>query len=167
VATAGAPSWDARNEIIAAMIPANSSVVDLGCGARTLQRHLKPGCVYRPFDVVRSDDSVELCDFNAGVFPHLPEPADYVVCSGVLEYVRKPAEFLGKIAMLGRTICLSYNPRLHGETRRSRLIKKWVNHLTERDLERLFVEVRLDVKSVKRRPPTEVIFELESRACHM
>lgn len=165
VASAGVPSWDARNQIIAAMIPPNSSVVDLGCGARTLQRHLNTGCVYMPFDVVPGDSSVTYCDFNRGVFPRLASPADFAICSGVLEYMWNPRDFLQKIAPLGRKICLSYNPLRPGETRRSRLAKKWVNHLTELDLQEMFSQARLSPSSITRRPPTEVIFELESLSC--
>lgn len=165
VASAGVPSWDQRNEIIAAMIPANSSVVDLGCGARTLARYLKPGCIYQPFDVAPIDPAVAYCDFNNGIFPSLPIPADYVVCSGVLEYLWHPGEFLKKAAAMGRHVYLSYNPREPHESRRSRLGRKWVNHLSETDLERIFSEANLTVRLKITRPPTEQIFELDSDLC--
>jgi hypothetical protein len=159
IATGGIPGWDIRNEVIAAAIPANSSVIDLGCGARTLRSHLKPGCTYRPFDFVRSP-SVEFCDFNAGVYPRIDNPVDYVVCSGLLEYMRDPREFLSRIAQLGRNICLSYNPVIPGETRRSRLAKRWVNHITQTELEQIFIDLHLTWRVINRRPPNEITYTL-------
>jgi hypothetical protein len=160
IATGGVPGWDVRNEVIAAAIPANSSVVDLGCGARTLQSHLRAGCTYRPFDFVRNSPSVEFCDCNAGIYPHIENAVDYIVCSGLLEYIRDPREFLGRIAPLGRKICLSYNPVIPGETRRSRLAKRWVNHITQTELEQIFTDLHFTWRVINRRPPNEFTYML-------
>jgi 2-polyprenyl-3-methyl-5-hydroxy-6-metoxy-1,4-benzoquinol methylase len=101
VAFAGRPSWDERNKIIAGFIPAGSSVLDIGCGAQTLKQHLPPGCKYQPCDIIKSSPEVIFCDLNGGIYPETRERFDYVVCSGVFEYVRRPQEFLNKIPLMG------------------------------------------------------------------
>jgi 2-polyprenyl-3-methyl-5-hydroxy-6-metoxy-1,4-benzoquinol methylase len=145
VAFAGTPSWDERNRIIAGFIPANSSVLDVGCGAQTLRQHLNPGCQYQPCDVVKSSTDVIFCDFNAGVYPDIKDRFDYVVCSGLLEYIRNPRKFLPRISLLGRVVILSYNPLLPGGSKLARLGNDlgWVNHFTKGELESLFDEMGL------------------------
>jgi len=145
VAFAGRPSWDERNEIIAGFIPAGSSVLDVGCGAQTLKQHLKPGCRYQPCDVIKSSPDVIYCDFNAGIYPQFTELFDYVVCSGVLEYIRKPREFLQKVPQWGQAVILSYNPLPPGGSKLERLGNGWgwVNHFTRPELENLFDELEL------------------------
>ena len=142
VAQGGRPSWDERNEIIAGYIPAGSSILDVGCGAQTLKQHLKPGCRYQPSDVVKSTPEVIFCDFNANVYPDVKEKYDYVVCSGVLEYIREPEKFLRRIPPLGHSVILSYNPLLPGGSKLTRMGNGWgwVNHFTKEELQTLFGE---------------------------
>ncbi len=154
------PPWDERNQMIAALIPANSAVVDLGCGARTLKARLKPGCVYQPCDVVQSAPEVLLCDFNAGLYPALTRDYDYVVCSGVLEYMRDPMDFLTRISRYGSKILLSYNPAQDGETKISRLGKGWLNHMSQAEVEQLFRQAGLAYEVVLTREPHEITYEL-------
>ena len=131
------PPWDGRNELIAALVPVNSSVLDLGAGPQSLRRYLDPGCIYRACDVVPSSNDVLLCDFNHGIYPHVDQPYDYVVCSGVLEYVRDPVAFLTAVVPLGRNLILTYAPVQYGDTLWTRMTQGWVNHLSQRQLENL------------------------------
>ncbi|HZL35815.1 MAG TPA: hypothetical protein VFC78_10935 [Tepidisphaeraceae bacterium] len=160
VAAAGPPTWDERNKIIARFIPAGSSVVDLGAGAQTLKSHLAAGCRYQPCDVVQSSPDVIFCDFNRGIYPELPAKFDYVVCSGVLEYVWKPSEFLGRVCALGSTLLLSYNPRMPGEPKLHRLAKNWVNHLDHRALENMLNGLGLAWRLVNTRQPNEYLYSI-------
>jgi hypothetical protein len=146
--------------MIAKLIPANSSVVDLGCGAMTLKARLAPGCVYQPCDVVQSAPEVLLCDFNAGLYPALSRHYDYVICSGVLEYMRDPMDFLTRISKYGSKILLSYNPLQSGESKLTRLAKGWLSHLSQPELERLFREAGLAFTVVLTRDVSEVTYEL-------
>jgi len=158
------PSWDERNKRIGSFIPEGSSVLDLGSGAMTLRQHLKPGCSYQPCDVVQSAPEVIHCDFNAAIYPKLPKTYDYVVCSGILEYMRDEIDFLSRIQTYGKTIILSYNPIAPGETKFSRLGKGWVNHFTQEELEALFTGVGLTSRVLARREPREVTFELNQNS---
>ena len=147
VAYAGTPSasWDERNKIMAGFIPAGSSVVDIGCGAQPLKRHLAPGCKYQPCDVIKSTPDVIFCDLNRGIYPEVKERFDYVVCGGVFEYVRNPEEFLKKIPALGTTTLMSYCPLYPGDSKLKRLGNGWgwVNHFKREELESLFTEMGL------------------------
>jgi hypothetical protein len=137
------PLWDARNRVIAQMIPANSSVIDLGSGAQTLERYLKPGCKYQPCDCVKSSDNVLLCDFNNDQYPNISQRFDYVVVSGLLEYIRDPRKFLGRIRSYGNVLLVSYAHLEPGQTHVWRASQGWLNHLTKPELERVFSDLDL------------------------
>ena len=158
------PSWDERNRLIASVIPKRASVVDVGSGAMTLRRHLGPECEYQPCDVVQSSPEVLLCDFNSGIYPALTKTYDYVVCSGILEYMRDAPDFLSRIAGFGRTIILSYNPATPSETKITRLGKGWVNDFSQEELEQLFARAHFKAKVVFTRAPNEITYELTPAA---
>jgi hypothetical protein len=136
-------SWDNRNHLIAQLIPDNSTVLDLGSGAQTLRGYLRPNCEYQPCDVVMSSDDVLLCDFNAGIYPAVNKYYDYVICSGVLEYIRQPQSFLAAIATLGHEIILSYAPYHENDSKLQRAAEGWVNHLSEAQLREMFAAAGL------------------------
>ena len=146
IAFAGRPPWDERNKIIAGFIPAGSSVLDIGCGAQTLKQHLPPGCKYQPADLVKSSPHVILCDLNQGLYPDIREKFDYVVCSGVFEYVRRPEEFLRKIPVFGRSVLMSYCPLYPGDSKLQRLGNGygWINHFKKEELEALYDQMGLN-----------------------
>jgi hypothetical protein len=107
-------------------------VLDLGAGAQTLRKHLRPACFYQPCDIIISSPDIIYCDFNSGAYPAIPFCFDYVVCSGLLEYIRDPEEFLRITGAYGRNLVLSYNLCQEGESVLDRLAKGWVNHLSLR-----------------------------------
>jgi len=156
------PCWDERNRIIATFIPEASSVVDLGAGAQTLKHYLKSGCEYQPCDIVKSSPDIIVCDFNSGIYPSLSRRYDYVVCSGVFEYMRRPSQFLSKIRQYGKRIILSYVPAGQAIGPFERLARGWVNHLTSQQLEALFSTNGLHWKLLCRQDNSETIYELKS-----
>jgi len=162
VARSGPPTWDERNIIIARFIPEGSSVLDLGAGAQTLRKHLKPGCVYQPCDIVKSSPDVLFCDFNRDIYPDPGRRFDVAVCSGLLEYVRKPRQFIPRIAAMADRLLLTYNPIQRNESKIERLAKNWVNHLSQEQLEQIFNEAGLKWKIVNRREPHEMMYEIMS-----
>ncbi|PWU09048.1 MAG: hypothetical protein C5B50_28275 [Verrucomicrobia bacterium] len=162
VARAGAPPWDDRNVTIAGLIPAGSSVLDIGCGAQSLKGHLKERCLYQPCDLVKSTPEVVLCDFNAGIFPRLSKHFDYVVCSGIFEYMRAPQEFLQQVTSLGSITLLSYHPFRKGDSKWTRLVSNWVNHFTETELHAIFEQVGLQWKIVHGKGCAQRIYEIRN-----
>jgi hypothetical protein len=92
------PYWRKRNEKIAneLMVP-NKSVLDLGCGAKNLLNYYTPS-TYLGVDggAKEADIIIDLdTDFN------LPGEWDYVVNSGILEYLFDVDVYLKKIKHLG------------------------------------------------------------------
>lgn len=123
-----------RNRLIAAFVPDGSSVLDLGAGTQQLRRFLPPGCEYQPCDLVERENVLG-CDFNAGRFPDVRQRYDVLVVSGVLEFVRDPEGFLGRLPSFGDTLLLSYRIRPTGVTVRERLVSGYLSHLTQEELE--------------------------------
>jgi len=154
------PPWDERNRIIAGFIPAHSAVLDLGSGAQTLRKHLAPDCQYQPCDIIRSSPDVIYCDFNAGIYPALPRKYDYVICSGVFEYIRDPAHFISQVRNYGRKALFSFNPYDPAQSVVDRLACGWLNHLSESQLERLFSSHGLTWRILHRKDLTPVVQEI-------
>jgi hypothetical protein len=145
------PSWDQRNVCLADYIPSGCSVIDMGSGAQTLRKHLKPGCRYQPCDLIQSTPDCLLCDFNRGRYPDTREVFDFVVCSGVFEYMRSPSDFLRRISRYGKTILMTFCPWSgHKRDVLGRISKGWVNHLTMDALGALFTSTGLEYEIVGR-----------------
>ena len=86
------PHWQYRNKMIADMMRPNSTVLDLGCGAKNLLKFYKPS-KYLGVDGVATADLV--LDLNTDF--HLPSGWDYSINSGILEFVVRPDLYLKKI----------------------------------------------------------------------
>jgi hypothetical protein len=80
-----ATQWDARAALAAEWIPGGVSVLDIGAGAMTLGKLLKPGCTYTPADVVERRPGCHVADMNRKEFP--PGHYDWLTFLGVLEYI--------------------------------------------------------------------------------
>lgn len=80
-----ATQWDARAAMAAEWIPGGARVLDIGAGAMALGALLKPGCEYRPADVVERRPGCPVIDLNQRQFP--PGCYDFVTFLGVLEYI--------------------------------------------------------------------------------
>ncbi len=103
--------WQARSVLAADLVPAGSRVLELGCGAMTLERHLPFGCSYQPCDVVARDERTIVVDLNADGVPEAALAAcDLVAMLGVWEYLFEPGEILQALARARRPILCSYCP---------------------------------------------------------
>ena len=97
------PPWQHRNKIIAEMMRPNSSVLDLGCGAKNLLKFYKPS-KYLGVDGIDYADLV--VDLNSDF--QLPSGWDYAVNSGILEFVVRPDLYLEKIKGVSREYFFSW-----------------------------------------------------------
>lgn len=98
------PSWTGRNKVIAGNINNNSSVLDLGCGHKDLLNYITPRN-YLGLDFNNIAD-IEV-NFNEDF--NLPEGDwDYIVCSGLLEYLVDIPKFIKKIKGKSKNYIVSY-----------------------------------------------------------
>lgn len=98
------PHWTRRNKLIGeSILSPNKTVLDLGCGAKDLLKYYTPS-QYLGVDIVESADvTVDL----SGEF-ELPSGWDYVVNSGILEYVNDLDKYLKQISTLGNEYIFSW-----------------------------------------------------------
>lgn len=130
------PPWDERNVLIAKYIPANSSILDFGAGAKTLRGYAPSVRLYVPCDIVQSSPDCIVCDFNRGIYPPADQVYDITICSGVLEYLREPFDFLVKMRKYSKTFILSYQPATGSRAEKmKRLADGFVNDLSREELE--------------------------------
>jgi len=127
------PAWDDRNRMIGQLIPPGVSVLDVGSGAQTLRAHLPPTCQYQAADLIPGP-GVLRCDLNHGKLPQIRARFDYVVLSGVLEYITKPVAAIQGLRPLAAHLIVSYAVRRPDDSRVARLAMGWRNHLTRAEL---------------------------------
>lgn len=122
------PAWEARAVVASDFIAAGTRVLDIGCGAMKLERHLPFGATYQPCDVVARDDRTIVADLNTDPLPvKSVEAADLVTMLGVWEYLYKPDELFRAFAATGKPILCSYcDATLTANVDRRRALG-WVN----------------------------------------
>lgn len=147
-----ATQWDARAAMAAGCIPANSRVLDIGCGAMALGALLKPGCVYVPADVVARRPGAFVVDLNRREFPS--GDYDWVTFLGVLEYVHDTSWPLTCARAAAPNLLATYCTHLGGDVGIRRGMG-WVNDLTRPAFEAALAEAGWcvdGVRDVKRGP---------------
>jgi hypothetical protein len=127
-------SWDERSRLMARSIPADSRVVDVGAGAQALRSALPPDCIYVPIDVVSRTPDTIVCDLNHDQPPALS--ADYLVASGLLEYITDVPRLVSWMASVAPQIILSYEGA-DGQSRYYRRKSGWVNDYTDSEVREL------------------------------
>jgi tetratricopeptide (TPR) repeat protein len=152
------PAWERRAALAADHIAAGSTVLDLGCGAMTLERCLPLGCAYLPVDVVRRDERTRVCDFNRDGLPSAGG-ASAVAVLGVLEYVFDVRAFLRGLRGYGLPIVLSYCPvDFASDVDRGAL--GWVNHLSRQELIDALSGAGLHVRAEQRIDGLQVLLKV-------
>jgi hypothetical protein len=156
------PMWARRAALAADHIPAGAAVLDLGCGAMTLERSLPFGCTYLPVDVVARDARTRVCDFNRDPLPPA-QGAAVVAALGVLEYVFDLAAFLRQLGAYRLPVVLSYCPADFGPGV-DRAALGWVNRLARRELIDALRDAGLHVRTERRIDDLQLLLALEPRA---
>jgi hypothetical protein len=150
------PAWGERAEVVAAVVGAVPTVLDLGCGRMDLERALAPGVRYIPADLVARDDRTHVCDLNRGEWPDVS--AATVTLLGVLEYIFDPAALFKGLADRWPRVVLTYSPAelAPGQERRGH---GWVNALTSAELVALAQAAGLELQLMVPVEPRQRIFE--------
>ncbi len=125
------PAWEARAATAATFVPAGTRVLDIGCGAMALERHLPFGATYQPCDIVARDARTIVADLNAQGAPlDAVAKSDLVAMLGVWEYIYDPAKLFATFAATGKPILCSYcDAALTPDVERRRTLG-WVNDFT-------------------------------------
>ena len=127
--------WRVRIRQMAEFIPANATVMDLGCGPGWLGEIVDPrsytGVDYLP----RKEDTV-VCDFNKRQFPEFRRDVAFV--SGCLEYIEDYRWFIAQICDKTDVCILSYCLVEIHQDLAARRRAGWVNDLTLDQIKREF-----------------------------
>ena len=121
-----------RAAAAARLIAPNSLVLDLGAGSMALGRHLPPGCIYRPADLLARRDDCIVVDLNQGQFPDGTFPV--IALLEVLEYVHDIEGLLMKCRRAAPRLVVSYRVQPSDQAARRR--KGLLNDLSSEDLAR-------------------------------
>lgn len=98
------PKWTKRNQIIGKLIQDNKTVLDLGCGGKDLLNYIKPS-KYHGIDY--NDDLADsYADFNKPF--EINDTWDYIVCSGLLEYLEDINTIIQSIQNKADTYIVTY-----------------------------------------------------------
>jgi len=97
------PHWTLRNRTISLLLSPNKSLLDLGCGSKDILKYYKPSR-YLGIDIVPQADLI--LDLNKNI--NIEKNWDYVVCSGILEYLEDPFDFIKKINTLGNNFIFTW-----------------------------------------------------------
>lgn len=107
------PSWTDRNKVIGSQILSNTNVLDLGCGHKDLLKYITPK---KYIGLDHNDVADVFVNFNLDF--NLPDgPWDYIVCSGLLEYLTEVPSFVEKIKNHSKQYIITYwgkNHKLRG-----------------------------------------------------
>lgn len=157
----GPPPWDYRNIAIGKKIPNGSWILDLGSGPQSLKKHIQKDCKYQPCDIIKNTIDVIGCDFNKGEFPDSIEKYDYIVCSGILEYIRDYENFLLKLMSERCNIIITYNLYSSGKSKIDRMKNHWVNHIEFEYFIKIFQDNKYNYNIIERYENNEIVFHLE------
>lgn len=131
---------------IAARIPENSSVLDVGAGPCTLSRYLKKSCNYEAWDTnphfVRfsKKNNINIKEINA-LEQTIPQTYDYIVLSGVLHHIHPHEQQLVKkcLAAAGKALII-VEPFANSKQETRKLYRMLRNFRRKTFLERLIGE---------------------------
>lgn len=148
-----------RSSIVASLIKPSSVVLDMGCGAMGLEKHLPKDCQYVPCDLKARDKRTLVADFNKGEFPQC-KYATVVTLVGVLEHLNRLDKLFENLQEMKVPVIFSYPLLVKGDMpiRRKR---GWLNHLTEDELKVFLESYRMTIIKWYKGKDDEVIVLVE------
>lgn len=129
--------WTERAKTAVGMLQQEyDSVIDMGAGALTIKKYLKPDTAYFPVDYCKRFEEVIVCDFEKEEYPNIT--SDVVFALGILEYISNADLFVEKICNMSNTVIISYNVIEKKGNFHMRQRNGWVNHFKTIDIISLF-----------------------------
>lgn len=132
------PNWKSRIKEMSKFINPGAVIIDLGCGEMWLKEFITKEERYIPVDYVARDENTIVCDFNKYEYPDAK--ADTAFVSGCLEYVKDVEWFIRNICLSHQYCILSYCLIEDISNINERVNKTWVNHLSESQINELFIK---------------------------
>lgn len=142
------PVWLDRVKLIASMIPAGASVVDIGAGSMHLKRFLDHPSEYQPVDGVKSSRKTLVQDFNQSINIKLPRKFDYAVCSGLFEYITAYHQFLNFLGKAGHVCIFSYATTDLNPNPVNRKRCGWLNHFSFLEITQLLTSQGFKITNI-------------------
>jgi hypothetical protein len=135
-------NWDERTIMLAEQITPNSKVLEFGAGRLVLKDYLPRNCTYYNSDIVKRNEQTLVIDLNK----ELPElsKVDFIVFSGVLEYVKDVEHLLEHCSRYTKTILLSYAVTDHFSNSKNRRVSGWISDLSEDDIEAIARKLKMN-----------------------
>ena len=130
------PSWGARAEVAARMLPSNVSILEIGVGAGAFRALVSDRCQYLGADLAPLDPETLPLDLDLDPLP--AGTFDFVVMLGVLEYLHAPAQALRKAYVSGWRTVFTYCCLKSGADRaqivQRRRERHWINDWSRDEL---------------------------------
>jgi len=137
--------WEDRSRLIGNLIPSHTSVIDIGGGFEHLKKFLKEATIYKAIDIKPCTKQTIVADFNKNEYPKVGN-FNYVVCQGVIEYIKNVDNFLNKMKQYGDIMIITYRlGRVFYHRVNDMIFYKFERHLMINDWEILF-ERQVDPK---------------------
>jgi hypothetical protein len=99
--------WARRTKFIAKLILPKVSVIDIGGGFEMLNKYLEE-CEYTVVDKFECTKRTIVADLNKDEFPSFEKQFNYIICQGVIEYIKDPKNFLKSIKKYGKILIITY-----------------------------------------------------------
>ena len=124
--------WSKRNSRIASLLEDNKTVLDLGCGYKNLLDHYTP---YNYLGVDWFDYADIVLNLYEDFHLQIPNGWDYVISSGVMEYLDNIEDYLKKVNGLGKTYIFTWwaKPDRYTHDEVKNYIKKNYRIISEND----------------------------------
>ncbi|RMA57981.1 methyltransferase domain-containing protein [Ulvibacter antarcticus] len=135
-------TWDERTILLAQQITPNSKVLEFGPRRLILKKNLPENCEYYNSDIIKRDDETLVIDLNKEL-PELPE-VDFIVFSGVLEYVKDVNHLISHCNKYSKSILLSYAVTDHFSNVKNRRISGWISDLSVDDIEKIARDLKMN-----------------------
>lgn len=140
-------SWDERTKILASKIKPESVVFEFGAARLVLKDFIPSNCTYLHSDIVARNKETFVIDLNKNL-PEIPK-SDYIVFSGVLEYINDVEKVLKYCSNFTNEILFSYAVSENFSNSETRRYNGWVSDLAASDIKEISVKLNWKLEFIE------------------
>lgn len=140
----GNSTWEERYKMILSYITTKDSVLDLGGGKGNLKGYLGD----RKYQIIDKECFSKDCikfDFNNIHYPLLEHKFHYLVCSGLIEYLKYPYFFFQQLHSYGDNLIVSYRNTQPP-------MPEWINNFSFEEFEKILEQSGWNILEYKKMP---------------